>query len=130
MEKVEISTSILNVEREQANKIIYGLEVAHTDYFHIDVMDGKFVPKDTVKQMLEYTTLVKQITNIPIDVHLMVEDVKEHINEYISFEPNIITFHLEAVKSKEVKELINMIKEAGIKVRNISKTKNKYRRYL
>ena len=69
MEKVEISTSILNVEREQANKIIYGLEVAHTDYFHIDVMDGKFVPKDTVKQMLEYTTLVKQITNIPIDVH-------------------------------------------------------------
>ena len=60
----------------------------------------------------------------------MVEDVKEHINEYISFEPNIITFHLEAVKSKEVKELINMIKEAGIKVRNISKTKNKYRRYL
>ncbi len=130
MEKVEISTSILNVEREQANKIIYGLEVAHTDYFHIDVMDGNFVPKDTVKQMLEYTTLVKQITNIPIDVHLMVEDVKEHINEYISFEPNIITFHLEAVKSKEVKELINMIKEAGIKVRNISKTKNKYRRYL
>ena len=130
MEKVEISTSILNVEREQANKIIYGLEVAHTDYFHIDVMDGKFVPKDTVKQMLEYTTLVKQITNIPIDVHLMVEDVKEHINEYISFEPNIITFHLEAVKSKEVKELINMKKEAGIKVRNISKTKNKYRRYL
>lgn len=130
MEKVEISTSILNVEREQANKIIYGLEVAHTDYFHIDVMDGKFVPKDTVKQMLEYTTLVKQITNIPIDVHLMVEDVKEHINEYISFEPNIITFHLEAVKSKEVKELINMIKEAGIKVRNISKTKNKCRRYL
>lgn len=131
MEKVEISTSILNVEREQANKIIYGLEVAHTDYFHIDVMDGKFVPKDTVKQMLDYTTLVKQITNTPIDVHLMVEDVKEHINEYIGFEPNIITFHLEAAKNKEeVKALISMIKEAGIKVRNISKTKHKNRRNI
>lgn len=131
MEKVEISTSILNVEREQASKIIYGLEVAHTDYFHIDVMDGKFVPKDTVKQMLDYTTLVKQITNTPIDVHLMVEDVKEYINEYIGFEPNIITFHLEAAKNKEeVKALISMIKEAGIKVRNISKTKYKNRRNI
>jgi len=39
---VEISTSILNVERENANKIFYGLEVAHTDYFHIDVMDGNW----------------------------------------------------------------------------------------
>ena len=86
--------------------------------------------KNTVELMKEYTNTIKQISNIPLDVHLMVEDVKEHINEYISFEPNIITFHLEAVKSKEVKELINMIKEAGIKVRNISKTKNKYRRYL
>lgn len=117
---VEISTSILNVERENANKIIYGLEVAHTDYFHIDVMDGKFVAKDTREIMKEYTALVKQISNIPIDVHLMVEDVKEYINEYISFMPNIITFHIEATKSKEeVKDLINLIKEAGIKVRNI-----------
>ena len=124
MEKIEISTSILNVERDQANKIIYGLEVAHTDYFHIDVMDGKFVPKDTTKQMSDYTSLVKQITNIPIDVHLMVEDVKTYIEEYISFEPNIITFHLEAAKNKEeVMELIKTIKEAGIKVRTISKTK-------
>ena len=42
---VEISTSILNVEKSNAMKAFYGLEVAHTDYFHIDVMDGKFVPK-------------------------------------------------------------------------------------
>lgn len=114
---VEISTSILNVERESASKIIYGLEVAHTDYFHIDVMDGIFVPKDTLDMMKEYTNTVKQISNIPIDVHLMVEDVKKHIDEYMSFEPNIITFQIEAIKSKEeIKELIDYIKSAGIKV--------------
>ena len=114
---VEISTSILNVERENASKIFYGLEIAKTDYFHIDVMDGKFVPKDTTELMKEYTNTVKQISNIPLDVHFMVENVKEFIDEYAGFKPNIITFHIEATNSKEeVKELIDYIKEAGAKV--------------
>lgn len=42
---VEISTSILNVDEEEAMKTFYDLEVAKTDYYHIDVMDGKFVKK-------------------------------------------------------------------------------------
>ncbi len=42
---VEISTSILNVQKQMATKIFYGLEVAHTDYFHIDVMDRKICAK-------------------------------------------------------------------------------------
>ncbi len=114
---VEISTSILNVKKEDATRIFYGLEVAHTDYFHIDVMDGKFVPKDTTELMKEYTNTVKQISNIPIDVHLMVENVKEFVDEYIGFNPNIITFHLEALKNEEeVKNIIEYIKQNGIKV--------------
>lgn len=114
---VEISTSILNVKKEDATRIFYGLEVAHTDYFHIDVMDGKFVPKDTTELMQEYTNTVKQISEIPIDVHLMVDNVKEFVDEYIGFNPNIITFHLEALKSEEeVKNIIEYIKQNGIKV--------------
>jgi len=128
---VEISTSILNVPKENASKIFYGLEVAHTDYFHIDVMDGKFVPKDTSQMMKEYTNTIKQISNIPLDVHLMVEDVKSFVDEYIDFKPNIITFHVEAIKTKEeVKNMIEYIKKEGIKVRNISKTKDKNRRNI
>lgn len=128
---VEISTSLLNVQKENASRIIYGLEVAHTDYYHIDVMDGKFVPKDTLEMMKEYTNTVKQISNIPLDVHLMVEDVKSFVDEYMGFSPNIITFHLEAMKTKEeVRNMIDYIKENGIKVRNISKTKYKNRRSI
>ncbi len=125
---VEISTSILNVAKENATKVFYGLEVAHTDYFHIDVMDGKFVPKNTVEIMREYTNTLKQISSIPLDVHLMVEDVQGFVNDYMGVKPNIITFHIEAVKGKEeVMKIINYIKEGGVKVRNISKTKHKNR---
>ena len=128
---VEISTSILNVEKENAMKVFYGLEVAHTDYFHIDVMDGKFVQKNTLEMMKEYANAIKQISNIPLDVHLMVEDVKEFVDEYSGFSPNIITFHLEAMSSKEeVMKMIEYIKSCGIKVRNICKAKYKNRRNI
>jgi len=75
---VEVSTSILNViGKEEPIKIFYNLEVAKTDYYHIDVMDGKFVPKNTAKEMYEIASTLKQISNLPLDVHLMVENVKE-----------------------------------------------------
>ena len=114
---VEISTSILSIKKEDIIKKIYELEIAHTDFFHIDVMDGKFVENDTSAIMLEYSEYIKQITNIPLDVHLMVKDVYSYVNSYLSLNPNIITFHIEAVESAhQVLELINYIKENGVKV--------------
>ena len=113
---VEISTSILTVEKEKATKTFYDLEVAGTDYYHIDIMDGKFVEKNTEELMYEYSNIIKQISNLPLDVHLMVEEVKPHIERYIPLEPNIITFHYEACKNKEeILELIEYIKQNNIK---------------
>lgn len=114
---VEISTSFLSLETDNATKHIYDLEVAHTDYFHIDVMDGKFVETDTEERMKGYTNQIKQISNLPIDVHLMVEDIEKYIEEYMPFMPNIITFHYEACQNKEdILKLISYIKNKGIKV--------------
>ena len=114
---VEVSTSILSVKKEDAIKLFYNLETAKTDYFHIDVMDGKFVERNTTEIMQEYSNSIKQISNLPLDVHLMVEDIQTYINSYIPFEPNIITFHLETCKNKQmVLEYIKYIKENNIKV--------------
>jgi len=114
---VEVSTSILSVKKENGVAAIYNLEVAKTDYFHIDVMDGKFVEQDTTEIMHEHSNNIKQISNIPLDVHLMVEDIKTYIDSFIPYNPNIITFHLEACKDKkQVLELIKYIKENNIKV--------------
>ena len=114
---VEVSTSILTVEKGEESKTFFELEAGKTDYFHIDVMDGKFVEKDTYEKMLEYASYIKRISNLPLDVHLMVEDIKSAIEDFLAVEPNIITFHLEACKSKEeVKEIIDYIKQNNCKV--------------
>ena len=114
---VEVSTSILSVKKGEESKIFFALEQAKTDYFHIDVMDGKFVEKDTYQKMLENASYIKRISNLPLDVHLMVEDIKSAVDDFLAVEPNIITFHLEACKSKEeVHEIIKYIKENNCKV--------------
>ena len=114
---VEVSTSILSIKEGEEQKAFLNLEVAKTDYFHIDVMDGKFVEKNTYEKMLQNASYIKRISNLPLDVHLMVEDVKEAIDDFLAVEPNIITFHLEACRSKqEVYEMIQYIKNNHCKV--------------
>lgn len=114
---VEISTSILSVEKEKIIDTIYDLENAKTDYFHVDVMDGEFVKNDTHDLMLEYGEYLNHVTKMPLDIHLMVKDIKNFVDSYKIFGPNLITFHYEACKDKvEVKENINYIKEKARRV--------------
>ena len=113
----EVSASILNlVGNENATHEFYDLEVSKTDFFHIDVMDGKFVERDTAKEMKEFSLTLSHITNIGLDVHLMVDNIEEFIDDYIDLNPQYISFHEEVSKtSKRTNELISIIKENGIK---------------
>ncbi len=114
---VDVSTSILSVKKENIIDIIYKLEEAKTNYFHIDVMDGEFVKNNTHDIMLEYAEYLDHVTKVPLDVHLMVKDIKNYVDSYLIFNPNIITFHYEACKDKEeVFEIIKYIKEKGRRV--------------
>ena len=114
---MEVSASILSVKKENCIQTFYNLEKSGIDYFHIDVMDGEFVKNNTTKIMTEYTEYLNTITNIPLDVHLMVKDVMAYVKSYLVFEPRSITMHYEAASSKE--ELLNWIqyiKEQNCKV--------------
>ena len=114
---IEVSTSILTVEKGKEAETFLALEKSKTDYFHIDVMDGEFVEKDTYHNMLEYSTYIRRISNLPMDIHLMVKDVETGIEVFSAVEPNIITFHLEACENKEeVMKYITLIKEKGSRV--------------
>ncbi len=113
----EVSASILTVEKDNATQMFYDLEVAKINYFHIDVMDGKFVERDTTSTMKDYALTISHISNLGLDVHLMVENVEEFMDEYLMLEPEILTFHIEATKTEErTKNIIEQIKDGGSRV--------------
>ncbi len=127
---MEVSASILSVKEEESVHTFYRLELAKVDYFHIDVMDGKFVEEDSQEEMKKYADNLKNITNIPLDVHLMVDNVKKYVDIFSPNEPRCITFHFEAVKDKEeIMELINYIKQfskVGISIKPETKIEEIY----
>ena len=73
---IEVSASLLNVEKENATRTMYNLETGKIDYFHIDVMDGKFVEKNNTELMKDYALTASHISNLGLDVHLMVENIE------------------------------------------------------
>jgi len=113
----EVSTSLLGLSEEDYIHSIYNLETAKTDYFHIDVMDGKFVKNDTTSRMKEFSMAISHISTLGLDVHLMVENVEEYIDSYVELEPRIISFHIEAINEKErVLSIIEDLKRNNIRV--------------
>jgi len=107
---VQISTSILSIKDNLVDKI-KSLDKTSTDYIHLDIMDGNFVPNKSFsyEEMLE----VKKITTKPLDVHLMVSNPINYINNYKDLNPEYITIHYEI---EDYLKYLNMIKSLNIKV--------------
>ncbi len=114
----EVAVSILNVDKENAVSKFYNLETAHVDFFHIDVMDGKFVENNNLELMKDYAITLSHITLVEQDIHLMVQDVEEVLDEFVDLGQNRITFHIEAMRGsyERTMEVISDIKGNGNKV--------------
>lgn len=115
---MEISLSILDLELDKdfKNKISV-LDNTKILSYHIDVMTNEFVGRDTVNSMYSKASNIRNITKKDINIHLMTEDIKRNIELFSFLNPNSITFHLEAVNSKEdVKKYIKKILENNILV--------------
>lgn len=103
---MKLSTSILSI-KDNLNENIEKLSNTTTDYIHLDVMDGIFVPNKS----LEYNEMVK--TNKNLDVHLMVQNVYKYIDIYKELKPEFITVHLEI--DENLFDVMEYIKSLGIK---------------
>ncbi len=106
-----ISPSILSADFANLERDIKLVEKAGADWLHIDVMDGHFVPNITIG--VPVVKSIKKITNLPLDVHLMIENPEKYIEAFANAGADILTFHYEAVNN--VESIVKMIKSAGVK---------------
>ncbi len=111
--KIIISPSILSSDFANLESEIKKLEKNGADWVHIDVMDGHFVPNLTIGAPV--VKAIRCVTNIPLDVHLMIENPEKYIKDFALAGSDIITFHYEASKNK-VDDLIGLIRSYGKKV--------------
>ena len=112
MKKIKISPSILSADFSQLGNEIKKLEQGGADMIHVDVMDGHFVPNLTIGPPV--IKRLRNYTQLPFDVHLMISPVHKYIKDYAEAGADIITIHPEATEN--LNDSINQIKKFNKKV--------------
>lgn len=108
---VKIAPSILSADFSKLGEEIKAVEQAGADWIHIDVMDGHFVPNITIGPLVVES--IRKITELPLDVHLMIEDADKYIKDFAQAGADILTVHVEACP--HLNRTINHIKEQDVR---------------
>ena len=108
----KVSISILDCDFDNIASELKKINDNNIDLIHIDIMDGKFVKNKTEK--LFNLNKISSLTNLKYDIHLMVEEPLDKIDNYIKYKPEIITIHIE--KNSNLIDCITKIKNHNINV--------------
>ena len=116
MKKVQIAPSILSADFSNLESEVRTIEKAGADMLHIDVMDGHFVNNITFGPALVKS--IRNKTDLPFDVHLMIDPVIKYITDFADAGADIITVHIEAEDdTRGAVELVRSLgKKAGIAI--------------
>jgi ribulose-phosphate 3-epimerase len=105
----KIAPSILSADFTRLGDEIKAVEKAGADYIHIDVMDGHFVPNITIGPLI--VEAARRATILPLDVHLMISNPDQYVDEFRKAGADIITVHAEAVN--HLHRSIQLIRKSG-----------------
>jgi len=108
---VLLSPSIIATDLTTLGSVVSSFDSTCIHFLHIDVMDGNFVPNITIGP--GYIQNLRQHTDIPLDIHLMIEKPELSLQQYIECKPYFLTIHFES--TRQPVRLLQLIKSYGIK---------------
>ena len=106
-----IAPSILAADMTQLGNEISAAESAGADWIHVDVMDGRFVPNITIGQFI--VEACRRVTQLPLDVHLMIEKPENHLETFAKAGASGLTVHVETCP--HIHRTLQHIKSLGCK---------------
>ncbi|MEW5724865.1 MAG: ribulose-phosphate 3-epimerase [Thermodesulfobacteriota bacterium] len=108
---IKIAPSILSADFTRLGDEVRAVADAGADYIHVDVMDGRFVPNLTIGPLV--VEAVRRVTDLPLDVHLMIQDPDRYLDDFISAGADILSVHVEVLP--HLHRTLQAIREKGIK---------------
>lgn len=106
---IKLSPSILSADFSRLGEEVRAVERAGADYIHVDVMDGRFVANITVGPAV--VSALRSVTQLPLDVHLMIEEPERYVERFAGAGAGIITVHAEA--TRHLHGTVQMVKACG-----------------
>ena len=108
-----VSPSILSADFVNLERDIRALTPAGADYVHVDVMDGLFVPNISIG--LPVVSAIRKVTELPLDVHLMIDRPIRYVERFCQAGADILTVHIEADTQENTLEALRRIRENGVR---------------
>jgi len=111
MERIIVAPSILAADFSRLADEIHRVEAAGADWIHCDIMDGHFV--DNISFGPEIVGIVRGLTSLPLDVHLMIEHADHYVPRFVKAGANSITVHVEPEAKHDVAKTLQQIRNGG-----------------
>ena len=109
----KIAPSILAADFVNLERDIRNIGENGADWVHVDVMDGMFVPNISIG--IPVVKAVRRVTDLPLDVHLMIEQPLRYVEEFVKAGADWLTIHIEADQPQNILTALDKIRELGCK---------------
>ncbi|MCI6605088.1 MAG: ribulose-phosphate 3-epimerase [Clostridiales bacterium] len=109
----KLSPSILAADFVNLERDIRALKTAGADYVHVDVMDGLFVPNISIG--FPVVAAIRGITDLPLDVHLMIDRPIRYVERFCKAGADILTVHVEADTEENTRHALEIIRDLGVR---------------
>ena len=109
----KIAPSILSADFVNLERDIHNIEENGADWVHVDVMDGLFVPNISIG--IPVVQALRRVTDLPLDVHLMIERPIRHVEQFVRAGADWLTIHIEADQPQNTLEALDKIRALGCK---------------